>query len=141
MQKLHSSNEDISLMVIFFCLCFFISLELNGIYKKKVSNFSTEGMYMPFSQKVIKHHQTTGFLKADPLQIDNETILVTMLSARWLRNLALNDGRDLPCNTFSVFPWIRSQTEGLTQLAFQHWKTMLYLEKKMCCLFIAYIHA
>lgn len=36
---------------------------------------------MPFSQKVIKHHQTTGFLKADPLQIDNETILV-MLSAR-----------------------------------------------------------
>lgn len=95
-----------------------------------MSNFSTEGMYMPFSQKVIKHHQTTGFLKADPLQIDNETILVTMLSARWLRNLALNDGRDLPCNTFSVFPWIRSQTEGLTQLAFQHWKTMLYLEKK-----------
>lgn len=71
-------------------------------------------MCMPFSEKVIEHNQTTGFLKADPLQIDNKTILVTMLSARWLRNLALNEDRDLPCNPSSVFHWIRSQTGRLT---------------------------
>lgn len=69
---------------------------------------------MPFSEKVIEHNQTTGFLKADPLQIDNKTILVTMLSARWLRNLALNEDRELPCNPSSVFHWIRSQTGRLT---------------------------
>lgn len=69
----------------------------------KVRNFSTADVYTPFSQKVIIHHKPVGFLKGDPLQIDNKTVLVTIVSARRLRNLALDDDRDLPCNSFSVF--------------------------------------
>lgn len=65
------------------------------IYFKKRETFDWRHVCMPFSGKVIEHNQTTGFLKADPLQIDNKTILVTMLSARWLRNLALNEDRDI----------------------------------------------
>lgn len=67
-------------------------------YIKNKEKLLTEGTCMPFSEKVIEHNQSTGFLKADPLQIDTKTISVTMLSARWLRNLALNEDRDFSCN-------------------------------------------
>lgn len=42
---------------------------------------------MPFFQKVTKHHQNSGFLKAHPLSIDNKAMFVTTLSAETTEEL------------------------------------------------------